>query len=118
MLPYAACAALLQRADYFCLPTFSEGFCTSVLEAAALRCAVLTTPTGGSPELLVSDRHGLLLSGMDEASIEAGLRRALAAGPAWRAAACDNAEALLEQRFTWDAVSDALLRVAGAEKAP
>ena len=112
MLPYEQCLALLRRADYFCLPTFSEGFCTSVLEAAALDCAVLTTATGGSPELILDGDHGLLLRGMDADAVADGLLQALAAGEAWRARACANAYRVLCSRFTWDAVSETLLAAA------
>lgn len=111
MLPYEQSIALLARADIYCLPTFSEGFSTSVLEAAALRAAIVTTATGGSPELIVDKNHGLLLSDMRAESIAEALDTALSS-PAWRATAQENAYQRLSRCFTWDAVSESLLALA------
>lgn len=111
MLPYPQTLALLARADIFCLPSFSEGFACTVLEAAALRAVVLTTPTGGSPELICDDAHGLLFDDMSPDNIYAALTRALA-NPAWRAEAAENAYNRLSQMFTWEAVSEELVKIA------
>ena len=39
---------ILDASDIFCLPSDSEGFPTSVLEAVACKCFVITTYQGGS----------------------------------------------------------------------
>lgn len=47
--------SLLRNTDIFCLPTdYPEGFPTSVLEAAACGCYIVTTTNGGSKELILS----------------------------------------------------------------
>ncbi|MEG2769719.1 MAG: glycosyltransferase family 4 protein, partial [Oscillospiraceae bacterium] len=74
---YPTSLAVFKRSDIFCLPTFSEGFATTVLEAAALNTAILTTPTGGSPELIIDANHGYLFDGMDEETIYIALCKAV-----------------------------------------
>lgn len=61
-------ASLLLEADAFCLPTRSEGFSTSLLEAAACSCVPIITKVGGVDELIPDDSHGMIL---DNASPEA-----------------------------------------------
>ena len=68
-LSYEHSLALLKNSEIFCLPTFSEGFSTSVLEAAALKAMVVTTKTGGSPQLIKDENHGILLESMETADI-------------------------------------------------
>ena len=52
---------LLSESDIFCLPSFSEGFSTSILEAAACGCYILTTARGGAKELLINDEYGCVI---------------------------------------------------------
>lgn len=55
-------SALLQDADVYCLPTRSEGFSTSLLEAAACATAPIITNVGGVEELLSSGKEkGIVL---------------------------------------------------------
>lgn len=54
-------AALLKQSDTFCLPTRSEGFSTSLLEAAACNTAPIITNVGGVPELIPSEEFGTIL---------------------------------------------------------
>lgn len=58
--------ALLTDSDIFCLPSFSEGFSTSILEAAACGCYILTTARGGARELLINDEYGCVIQNNDE----------------------------------------------------
>lgn len=55
-------AALLLEADVFCLPTRSEGFCTSLLEASACGTASVITDVGGARELIPDDSYGWVLN--------------------------------------------------------
>lgn len=54
-------AALLKEADLFCLPTRSEGFSTSLLEAAACGTTSLVTDVGGARELMPDESYGFVL---------------------------------------------------------
>lgn len=55
-------AALLKQSDVFCLPTRSEGFSTSLLEAAACSTMPIVTHVGGVDELMPSSDYGIELS--------------------------------------------------------
>ena len=110
-MPYTENLALIALGDVFCLPTFSEGFATTVLESAALKTVVLTTPTGGSPRLIVDDNHGLLFPDMTPESIYNALDKALA-DEEWRKKSAENAFENLQQNFTWDITSEKLEKIA------
>ncbi len=115
-LEYNVNAALLALADIFVLPTRSEGFACTVLEAAALRTAILTTPTGGSPLLLIDEAHGTLFADMSPQAIGSALEAALA-DPDWRATAAALARQRLCSHFTWDKVAAQLISIAqGAQE--
>lgn len=62
-------AALLKQSDVFCLPTRSEGFSTSLLEAAACSCAPVVTDVGGVSELISDGRFGVVLENADPETI-------------------------------------------------
>lgn len=58
-------AALLIQSDIFCLPTRSEGFSTSLLEAAVCGCAPIITKVGGVKELIPDGSFGIVLEAAD-----------------------------------------------------
>ena len=62
-------ARLLLCADVFCLPSRSEGFCTSLLEASACSLPSIVTDVGGARELIPSREYGWILSGHSAESI-------------------------------------------------
>ena len=109
--PYAHTLALLAQADLFCMPSRSEGFSCTVLEAAALGCPIVTTATGGSPELLSDEFHGLLLPGRSAAEVANACIRALQ-DASWRETAARNTAYRLEQSFTWQAAAARFLALA------
>ena len=110
-LSYEENLALIRQGDVFILPTFSEGFATTVLEAAALKTVVLTTPTGGSPQLIVDEEHGLLFPTMAQEDIYAALHQALRRDD-WRTRAAENAYQNLIHNFTWEETSRRLAEIA------
>lgn len=114
-LSYPESLALIQRSDIFCLPTFSEGFSTSVLEAAALKTLIITTPTGGSPEIILTHDHGILLNSMEQEDIKTSLSIALSCED-FRKRATENAYKVLEENFTWDRIAHHLLEIANKTK--
>lgn len=54
-------AAMLLTSDAFCLPTRSEGFSTSLLEAAACETTPIITNVGGAEELVSSKEYGIII---------------------------------------------------------
>ena len=56
--------------DIFVLPSRSEGFPNSLLEAMACGCAVVASNVGGVPEMVEHGRNGLLFSSGDSADLE------------------------------------------------
>ena len=52
---------LLSQSDVFILPSYNEGLPMALLEAMSWELAVITTPVGGIPELIVDHDNGLLV---------------------------------------------------------
>lgn len=108
---YAETLQLLRQSQIYCLPTFSEGFATTFLESAACGCPILTTPTGGSNELLPDDSYGRKLAQADPELFAEAIRAALLDSE-WRRQAAQKTGERLRQQFTCDAVAQQLLRIA------
>ncbi|WP_310422607.1 glycosyltransferase family 4 protein [Chamaesiphon sp. VAR_48_metabat_135_sub] len=53
---------LLEKANIFILPSYNEGLPMALLEAMSWGLPVITTPVGGIPELVISDKNGLLVN--------------------------------------------------------
>jgi glycosyltransferase involved in cell wall biosynthesis len=64
-----------QSADLFIIPTISDGFALTQLEALAHRAPVVASTACG--RVVQHERNGLILSTPDEPEIEAALRRCL-----------------------------------------
>ena len=62
-------AALFLDSDLLCLPSRSEGFCTTLLEASACGCPSLTTDVGGASELILNGSYGSIMKSGDAAEI-------------------------------------------------
>ena len=104
-LPFEEVIGLLMQSDLFCLPSDSEGFSTSVLEAAACRCFVITTENGGSKELISGSRYGKLIPDNRRETVEKALMENLD-NREYRERAAKNAYQKLARNFTWDIVSE------------
>lgn len=94
-------AALLLQSDVFCLPTRSEGFSTSLLEAAVCGCAPIITNAGGVTELIPDESFGLVIPNRRPGTIAEAIRRLHSDSPA-----CSSLAARIQERatnlFTWD----------------
>jgi len=106
-LDHPRAMSLLHQADVFCMPSYSEGFSTVVLEAVALKTFMVTTPVGGTTELLDADYGGLVDSPNPDV-VAAALIRALT-DPAWRSAAIQQAWDRLQSTFTWEKTAQELV---------
>ena len=115
-LPHEQIVQLLTQADAYCLPTeYAEGFPTTLLEAAACRCPIVTTRTAGTDELLPGDDYAVFLENADAAAIRAGLETLLSDSAAALARA-ENAHENLCSHFTWQAVFATMMEVVQSAK--
>ena len=101
----AAKWGLYRRAAIFALPTHSENFGVVVAEALAAGTPALTT-TAAPWGLLEEERRGWWAE-PGTAGVTAGLRAALAATDADRAAMGARGRAAVRDRFAWPAVGAA-----------
>lgn len=100
-------AALLSEADVFCFPSRSEGFGSSLLEAAACEAALVTTDVGIAASLVGDNEGGVLLSSGGSAGIVEALANYLDSPERLQSAkhcAADRAE----NAFSWEASVRAL----------
>lgn len=66
-------AALLRASDAYCLPSRSEGFATTLLEACAMNAFPITTQVGGVAELEIGKYGGIVLPDMEARSVAEAL---------------------------------------------
>ena len=115
-LPHDAVVQLLRQADVYCLPTrYAEGFPTTLLEAAACRCPIVTTRTAGTDELLPGDDYAVFLANAAPETIRAGLETLLAEPAAARTRA-ENTRQNLCSHFTWQAVFATMMEAVTSAK--
>jgi glycosyltransferase involved in cell wall biosynthesis len=105
LLPHDETRRWVRAADVFVLPSFSEGFPVSVLEAMAAGCAVVCTPVGGVPRLIEHGVEGLLVApgsveelaaALERVGRDDGLRARLAAGARARVREYDTSRKVQE----------------------
>lgn len=65
---------LLLQSDIFVHPSFHhEGFPNSLLEAGALGLPIIATPVGGTEEIIIPNRTGIIVPQKDEKALEAAI---------------------------------------------
>lgn len=100
----------LRAIDVFVLPSRSEAFSNSLMEAMACGCAVIASDAGGNPELVTHESTGLLFPSGDVEALAAALTR-LADDPCLRASLGTRAAAFIRDRFTLDAASQRMATI-------
>jgi glycosyltransferase involved in cell wall biosynthesis len=88
------------RADVFVLPTFHEGYGMVVAEALARGLPVISTPTGGIPELITDDA-GILVPPGNVPALAAALSRVID-DPQTRSRLTAGARRVRDRLPTWD----------------
>ena len=70
-LSFENVVGLLKLSDIFCLPTdYPEGLPTSILEAVACKCYVITSAMGGAKELILDSTYGTVLQNNSVGELE------------------------------------------------
>ena len=111
LLDFPQVISLLSESEIFCLPTdYPEGFPTSVLEAAACGCYIITTNKGGSQELIIQDDYGVILAENTPEYIAYAIEQAILQ-PERRNTAAKKAQQRALDLFTWDAVSAKVIQI-------
>lgn len=95
---------MLKQSDIFCLPSDSEGFSTSVLEAAACRCYIVTTEKGGSKEMIINREYGMIIPVNDVETIKKALKEVIYENE-YRRSAVEKTYHRLKENYTWDIVA-------------
>ena len=98
---------VLNDSDIFCLPSESEGFSTSILEAVACKNFIITTARGGSKELLIDDEYGIIMQDNEVKKIADALTKAISEID-YRNRGIELAYQRLINNFTWEKNVDAL----------
>lgn len=121
-LSSADLSALLQQADLFCLPTRSEGFCTSLLEASACAVPSAIPDVGGARELLgmressddrgvdIGAECGFIMPDREVETVASMIAAAASIEPGALRAIGDRARIRVESCSSWNASADALER--------
>ncbi len=95
---------LLSETDIFCLPSFSEGFSTSILEAIVCKCYVITTERGGAKETFPTEKYGMVIPNNNSKVLGDAIIKAIN-HPKDRKSAAELSYNRLINNFTWDIVS-------------
>lgn len=100
-IPFENIINLLEESDIFCLPSFSEGFSTSALEAAACNCFIITTKRGGTKELVMNSKYGIVIDDNHPDKIYSALQKAISDNEL-RTNGCQLCYERLKNNFTWE----------------
>lgn len=110
-LCYEDVMALLKASDLFCLPTaYPEGMPTSVLEAIACECFVITTQKGGSKEIIIDNNYGIIMDNNSVENIVAAVEKVLNNHLYLREAVIKCYQRLVNN-FTWDIVVEKVTKL-------
>jgi len=60
---------LFLQSNVYILPSYNEGLPLSILEAMSYRLAIISTPMGGTPEVVKNGKNGFLVEPRDKAGI-------------------------------------------------
>ena len=92
--------AALSECRFAMLPSHAENFSLAVLAVLAVGAPLITTPVGGTPELVTDGQEGLLVPPADDASLAEAIGRLLA-DPDAAAAMASRGRVKVRTDFTW-----------------
>ena len=101
-------ASLMLQSDLYCLPSRSEGFATSLLEASASGTASLITDVGGVAELIPNDSYGWILHSTKPQDVAESIKDALDDRQRLKQQGL-AVQHLVEQNFNWQSTAEKLV---------
>ena len=102
-------SALLQQAYLHCLPSRSEGFASSLLEASACGCPSVTTNVGGAVELIPSPEYGTIIPSPRPSDIAQAIV-SLSSNPELRNRQSRACQDIVERRYSWNVTAQQVER--------
>lgn len=110
-IPFEEVIAILKNVHIYCLPTdYPEGFPTSVLEAIACKCYIITTQSGGSKEIIRDKSYGTIMKKNSIDEIEKELFEAIN-NVEKRNLSIEKSHKLLCENFTWKCTVNNIISV-------
>lgn len=107
--PHDEAMELINRAEIFVLPSYTEGFPYVIMEAMALKKAIAATNVGAIPEML-SENSGIVFEPRNEEALSATLAE-LIENPQKRAELSQNAQSRLNENYTIEKVTAMLEKI-------
>ena len=101
---------LLNCIDVYCLPSLWEGLSIALLEAMAMKKAIIATPTDGTKEVLQHEKNGLVVPFNDVEAIVDAVNRFFA-DRQMKAICAKTARLYVEERFNAKRVADVVLKI-------
>ena len=101
---------VLQCIDIYCLPSLWEGLSIALLEAMAMRKAIIATPTDGTCELIHNDKNGIIVPFDDVQSLACAMNT-LATSKEKREQYGISARSLIEKRFNAKRVAEMVTQI-------
>lgn len=107
-LPHGETMGLFSQCDVFCLPcSIPEGLPTTVLEAAACRCFIISSDRGGTLELISGEEFGIIVPDNEPGTLAAALAYATN-NASYREKATQMAYERVSDHFTFDTLYGAV----------
>src|SRR3989338_4322739 len=100
--------SVLMGFDLFVLPTLQEALGTSILEASAMKKAVIATRAGGGPEVVRANVTGLLVDPEDPGGLAAAIIRLLK-DKGLRSSMGEEGRRLVEREYTVEGMVERML---------
>ncbi len=105
--------SLLSQANVLCLPSRSEGFATTLLEAAACNTPAVVTDVGGVDELIPDEDYGIVLPSREPLAIVQALRTA-AENPQHTSEQGRNVGRLVRAEYSWQRTAQKVIEACQA----
>jgi glycosyltransferase involved in cell wall biosynthesis len=102
-VPHERVQDYMNQAEVFVLPSLSEGFPVTILEAMACGLPVVATRVGGIPDILEDGTNGYLVDAMNQEQIAEALLKFLRDEELWKGVSDKNREAA--EKYRWDTVA-------------